>query len=91
MIMMMMMMMMTAQFNTFTYNKHIYTVSQKGDAILFVITYSNSVSEFQNERKLKIGQCLAKLWRSVALFGSRCTSTTLIVVGFCSLQQCLQT
>ena len=46
--MMIMMMMMIAQFNTFTTNKHIYTVSQKGDAILLSITYSNSMSDIQN-------------------------------------------
>ena len=38
------MMMMIAQFNTFTTNKHIYTMSQKGDAILLSITSSNSIS-----------------------------------------------
>jgi len=42
--MMIMMMMMIAQFNTFTTNKHIYTMSQKGDAILLSITSSNSIS-----------------------------------------------
>ena len=33
-----------AQLNTFTTNKHIYTMSQKGDAILLSITSSNSIS-----------------------------------------------